>query len=315
MEEFIMGRDINSYKRIIKSQKLRFAIIKALSFLPDKIMLALQYYVKFHRKCNFTNPQRWTEKLQLYKMHYHNPILGLCVDKYEVRKYIKEKGLESILVNLYGLYNHYNDIDYDSLPNSFVLKTTDGGGGLNVILVKDKSTIDYNSIQSEFKKWIERFSVGATPWGREWAYSQIKSSRIVAEELLINNVNPEAGVEDFKILCFYGEPKYIIVDKDRYINHKRNFYDTEWNRINVTTDHQQFENPYPKPKNFERMLDIAKILSADFPFVRVDLYNVDGNIYFGELTFYPWSGYVSFTPDEFDYKLGSLMDCSAFMQS
>lgn len=307
--------DVNAYKKIIKSQKLRFAIIKALDFLPDKIMLSLQYYVKFHRKCNFTNPQRWTEKLQLYKMYYRNPILGLCVDKYEVRKYIKEKGLENILVNLYGLFDHSYDIDFDNLPNSFVLKTTDGGGGLNVVLVKDKSGIDFKYIQTEFKNWIDRFKVGAVPPGREWAYSQIKCSRIVAEELLINKDNPDAGVEDFKILCFHGEPKYIIVDKDRYIDHKRNFYDTEWNRVNVTTDHEQFEEPYPRPKNFEKMLDIAKILSEDFPFVRVDLYNVDGKIYFGELTFYPWTGYVQFTPDEFDFTLGKLMDCSSFCKS
>ncbi len=308
-----MSKDINSYKKILRSQKLRFAIVNALSFLPDKLMLALQYYVKFHRKCNFDNAQRWTEKLQLYKMYYRNPLLGSCVDKYEVRKFIEEKGLSNTLTKLYAVYNNAEEIDIDKLPDSFVLKTTDGGGGLNVVLVSDKKKIDLPKIKSEFNTWMGRFKPGAVPAGREWAYSQIKSSRIVAEELLVNQDNPEAGIEDFKILCFQGAPKYIIVDKDRYIDHKRNFYDTEWNRVDVTTDHDQFETPYPKPKNFEEMLRVAEILSKDFPFVRVDLYNVEGKIYFGELTFYPWTGYVQFTPDSFDFELGKLMDCSSFL--
>lgn len=309
-----MSKDINSYKKILKSQKLRYSIIRALSFLPDKLMLSLQYYVKLRKKCNYKNPKRWTEKLQLYKMYYRNPLLGTCVDKYEVRKYVAEKGLEDILVKLYGVYKTFDDISLGSLPNSFVLKTTDGGGGLNVVLVKNKTRTDFGTIKANFQTWQKRFKAGTVPAGREWAYSQIKCSRIVAEEMLVNSSNPEAGVEDFKILCFNGEPQFIIVDKDRYINHKRNFYDTAWNRINVSTDHEQFETPYPQPKNFNRMLDVARKLSEDFPFVRVDLYNVDGKIYFGELTFYPWSGYVQFTPDEFDYTLGELMDCSLFIK-
>jgi len=309
-----MGKNINAYKKLFRNQKLRFAIINALSFLPDKVMLGLQYFIKFQRKCNLNNAQRWTEKLQLYKMYYRNPVLGTCVDKYEVRSYVEKKGLGDTLTKLYAVYNDADDINLNSLPDSFVLKTTNGGGGLNVILVNDKNKIDLAQIKKELNSWIRRFNPGAIPSGREWAYSQIKQSRIVAEELLINKENPEAGIEDFKILCFNGEPKYIIVDKDRYIDHKRNFYDTDWNRVDVTTDHEQFETPYPKPKNFEEMLRVAHILSEDFPFVRVDLYNIEGKIYFGELTFYPWTGYVQFTPDSFDFELGKLMDCSSFMK-
>ena len=284
-----------------------------LRWVPDSWMLPLQYKIKLGRWPDMKCPQRWTEKLQLYKMYYRNPLLGTCVDKYEVRKFVEEKGLSNCLTKLYAVYNNADGIDTDKLPDSFVLKTTNGGGGLNVLLVKDKKRIDLPKVKKEFKTWTDGFKPGAVPAGREWAYSQIKSSRIVAEELLINRENPEAGIEDFKILCFHGEPKYIIVDKDRYIDHKRNFYDTEWNRVDVTTDHDQFNTPYPKPKNFGEMLRIAKILSEDFPFVRVDLYNVEGKIYFGELTFYPWTGYVQFTPDSFDFELGKLMDCSSFL--
>ncbi|MBE6287652.1 MAG: carbonic anhydrase [Mediterranea massiliensis] len=301
------------YKKILKSQKIRFLILDILSFLPDKIMIALQYYVKMGKICNFKNPQTWTEKLQLYKMYYRNPILGKCVDKYEVRSYVKSKGLSDILVHLYGVYNSFSDITFECLPNNFVLKTTDGGGGLNIILVHDKSLMDIKNVSAKFTKWIGNFKKNKIPAGREWAYTGIEQSRIIVEELLINKDNPQAGIEDFKILCFHGEPKYIIVDKDRYVEHKRNIYDINWNRINVTTDHQQFETPYPVPKNIEGMLRVAKILSEDFPFVRVDLYNVEGKIYFGELTFYPWTGYVKFEPESFDRELGHLFDISSFI--
>jgi len=298
------------YKRIIKNQNARFAILKALSWVPDSVMLKLQYRIKLGRSCNLKHPQRWTEKLQVYKMLYRNPILHNCVDKYEVRNFLKKKGLEQNLVALYGVWNHASEIDFSRLPSSFVLKTTNGGGGEDVILVRDKEHCNL----SDKVAFLDKKRIKEVNGAREWAYTGIKKPRIIAEELLVNKENPEAGIEDFKILCFDGVPKYVIVDKDRYLGHKRNFYTTSWERVNVTTDHEQFETPYPKPKNFEEMLDIARKLSADFPFVRVDLYNVEGKIYFGELTFYPWAGYVQFTPDEFDFTLGKLMDCSSFMK-
>lgn len=298
------------YKKIVKNQNTRFAILKALSWVPDSIMLPLQYRIKLGRWCNLKNPQRWTEKLQLYKMYYRNPVLHQCVDKYEVRKYVESKGCADNLVKLYGVWDHASEIDFSKLPASFVLKTTNGGGGEDVVLVRDKDNADL----VEKVKFLDAKRVKEVNGGREWAYTGIKKPRIIAEELLVNTENPEAGVEDFKILCFNGQPWYIIVDKDRYIDHKRNFYTTSWERVNVTTDHEQFETTYPMPKNYKDMMEVARKLSADFPFVRVDLYNIDGKIYFGELTFYPWTGYVQFTPDEFDFTLGKLMDCSSFMK-
>lgn len=297
------------YKRLIKSRDLRFKILNALKWIPDNVMLSFQYRVKMGRKCNLKNPQRWTEQLQLYKMNYRNEVLHKCVDKYEVREYVKSKGCEACLVNLLGVWEQASDIDFQTLPSQFVLKTTNGGGGLNVVLVKDKNLIDKKFVTQSLDHDLKRGTNG----GREWAYVDMNKPRIICEELLVNKINPEAGIEDFKFLCFNGEPKYIIVDKDRYIDHKRNFYTIDWHRVDVTTDHEQFDTDYPRPKNLEIMLDVARKLSSDFPFVRVDLYNIDGRIYFGELTFYPWSGYVQFTPDEFDYELGRLMDCATFL--
>ena len=290
-----------NYKSIISNQETRFKILKCLSWVPDRWMLPLQYKIKLGRWPDLKHPKRWTEKLQLYKMFYRNPILHVCVDKYRVREYIKNKGLSGLLVELYGVWGNANDIDFDLMPKSFILKTTDGGGGETVLLVKDKDKENIDLLRSKLNSWLGRKNINA---GREWAYTGIKKSQIIAEQLLINKNNPDAGIEDFKILCFNGNPKYIIVDKDRYIDHKRNFYTTDWERKYVTTDHEQFEDSYPKPENLDKMLEIAKVLSKDFPFVRVDLYNVEGKIYFGELTYYPWTGYVQFTPDEFDFELG-----------
>lgn len=298
-----------NYKKFIRSQKLRFAILSAFSWIPDRLMLALQYRIKLGRSCNFSNPQRWTEKLQMYKMKYRNKTLHTCVDKYDVRNFVESKGCKNNLVKLYGVWDDASQIDFCNLPDCFVLKTTNGGGGEDVILVKDKSKLDIQVTVEFLNKKLNK-EVNA---GREWAYTGIAKPRIICEELLINKDNPEAGVEDFKILCFSGEPKYIIVDKDRYIDHKRNFYTPDWERVDVTTDHEQFDTMYPKPQNLDEMLDVAHRLSKDFPFVRVDLYNIEGKIYFGELTFYPWTGYVQFTPDSFDFELGNLMDCSSFL--
>lgn len=299
-----------NYKKIFKNQNTRFFILQALGWVPDSLMLTLQYWIKLGRLCNLKKPLRWTEKLQVYKMYYRNPILSQCVDKYEVRKYIESKGCAEYLVKLYGVWDLASQIDFEKLPLSFVLKTTNGGGGEDVVLVRNKNKCNW----CETINFLDRKRLKEINGGREWAYTGISKPRIIAEELLINKTNPEAGVEDFKILCFHGEPHFIIVDKGRYVDHKRNVYTTSWERVYVTTDHEQFETAYPEPDNFQEMLDVARKLSADFPFVRVDLYNVEGKIYFGELTFYPWTGYVQFTPDEFDFTLGKLMDCSSFMK-
>lgn len=294
-----------NYKRIIKSQNLRFKILLLLKFIPDKLMLKMQYRIKTGRNLSFNNPKRFTEWLQWYKVNYRNSVLHECVDKYEVRKYVERKGLANILNKVLGIYNNANDIDFSSLPKRFVAKTTDGGGGQNVIICKDKDTADFNEIRAKLNSWLYRKNINA---GREWAYTGIKQSQILIEEYLENESDPEAGIEDYKILCFGGSPKIIIYDCDRYIEHKRNVYDTKWTRIYVDSDCKQKDADIAKPENLEYMLTVAVKLSEDFPFVRVDLYNINGKIIFGELTFYPWSGYVQFAPDSFDYKLGQYFE-------
>lgn len=296
-----------NYKSIIRSQKLRFSILSCLKIIPDKIMLQIQYYLKLNRTFNWKSPQRFTEWIQFYKANYRNPLMHKCVDKWEVRSYVESKGLKDILIPSYGMYSFNDEIDFDALPQKFVIKTTDGSGGENIIICKDKDKMDIPSTISLLKSWKDKKSVNA---GREWAYTGIKESRIIIEQYLENTINPEAGIPDFKILCFDGQPHYIIYDCDRYINHKRNIYDTNWNRIYVDSDCEQKDVEIPRPKNLDELLKVAAKLSEDFPFVRVDLYDINDKIYFGELTFYPWSGYVQFHPDSFDFELGKLFPYS-----
>ena len=289
------------YKKIIKNRKTRFLILKLLGFVPDSIILKLQYRIKLGRSLNLKHPKRFTEKLQWYKINYRNPVMHKCVDKYGVRKYVESKGLGDILVKLYGHYKTINDVPFSSLPNSFVIKTTHGGGGLNVVVVPDKSKLDTHELKQKLSFSEDR--VDNNGGGREWAYYGLRTG-IVVEQLLVNSQNPEAGVNDYKIFCYNGHAKYIIVDVDRYIGHKRNFYDREWNNLHITSDCPASDREIEKPERLEEMLRIAEKLSEDFPYVRVDLYCVDGKVYVGELTFYPWSGYVQFTPDKFDFELG-----------
>lgn len=300
-----------NYKKFIKSQRVRFLILKGLSFIPDKTMLQWQYRIKLGRKLNWKKPRRFTEFLQIYKAKYRNPIMFKCVDKFAVREYITDKGCSSILNNLLGVYEDARQINFENLPDKFIIKTTNGGGGENVLICKDKNKLNKEEIKVKLNGWLKLKTINA---GREWAYNGITEPKIIIEELLEDDSNPGGSIDDYKIVCFNGEPKIVIFDCDRYIGHKRNFYDPQWNLLNVSSDCPNKNVEIAPPQNLDKMLSIAKILSKDFPFVRVDFYNIKGKIYFGELTFYPWSGYVQFTPDDFDFKLGRYFDATQLHQ-
>lgn len=292
-----------NYKKIIRGQQLRFAILRFLSWVPDSIMLKIQYRIKLGRWPNMKHPQRFTEKIQLYKMKYRKPVMHQCVDKYEVREYIENKGLGHILNELYGVCETPDEIDFKILPNQFVLKTTGGSGGQNVIIVKDKESSNAEELREKLRRWNGSNNLGALS-GREWAYYSCKP-RIIAERLLEESHTKGDSLTDYKFFCFNGTPKYVQTDIGRFKEHRQNFYDMQWQCIGVHCTYPEGEL-LPQPENFDDMKRYAAQLSADFPFVRVDLYNVDGNIFFGELTFFPSSGYGKFHPDEFDFTLGSL---------
>ena len=292
-----------NYKSLIKDQDLRFKILGMLNWVPDSIMLRVQYRIKMGFWPDFKHPKRYTEKLQLYKMKYRNPVMHQCVDKFEVRKYVESKGLGHILNELYGVYNSPNEIDFTMLPNQFVVKTTDGGGGLNVIVVKDKASTDIEDIKEKLASWQKRKKV-SNP-GREWAYEGQYPSRIIIEKYLEDRTGG-GNLSDYKLMFFNGRFRSLWVDKDRYTDHHRGFWDENLKFLSeVYSDHDTFQTPPALPDCMPEMIKVGEILSEDFPYARIDLYDIDGKIVFGEITFYPWSGYVKFTPTEFDIQLGS----------
>lgn len=277
------------------------AILRFLRFVPDKAMLKMQYRIKLGRPLHLEKPKRYSEKLQWYKLNYRNPDMIQCVDKYDVRDYVAKKGLSHILNGCIGLYDRAEDVDFQALPKQYVIKDTLGGGGNAVIIVRDSAAIEQSAVRKQMEEWTKE-EAHTPSGGREWPYYSGKNHRIVIENYL---QEPNGDLRDYKFLCFDGKVKYIVFDCGRFTDHKRNFYDKDWNFIRVDSDHDCFNDSIPKPENLEEMKRIAEILSEDFPHVRVDLYNVNGKIYFGELTFFPWSGYVQYSPDSFDFNLGS----------
>jgi hypothetical protein len=287
-----------NYKKIIKSQELRFKILGLLDFLPDKTMIKIQYRIKTGRKLNLKKPKRFTEKLQWYKLFYRDPLMTQCADKFNVRKYIAGKGYDDILIPLYGVYENADEIGFKELPNEFVLKTTNGSH--TNIICKDKRKLDIGKTIKTLNSWVKDRPIKL---GREWAYYDIKP-KIICEQLLKDDSNEFDGINDYKFICFNGKAQYVWIDVNRYVNHRRNFYDTEWNYIDVSTDVQNYGDTIPKPAGLNEMVSIANDLAKDFPHVRVDLYWLNNKVYFGELTFYLLSGYEDFEPEKFDFLLG-----------
>lgn len=292
-----------NYKKIIKSRNTRVKILNMFSWVPDKTMVKLQYRIKTGRKLDLKNPKRYTEKLQYYKLYHRNPIMRECVDKYEVRDYVKSKGLGDILNDIYGVYESPNEISFDDLPDSFVLKDTLGGGGNSVIIVSDKNKEDLSTLKKKMSNWTSGKKIRKDP-GREWVYDGQKH-RIIAEKTLESS--DDAGLVDYKFFCFDGKVKYIYVIADRKLGGeaKLAIYDNKFNKLNCyRKDEIKLERRMKKPKCFDEMIKYAEVLSADFPHVRVDFYDCNDSVVFGELTFFDGSGYMCYEPDEFDFELG-----------
>ena len=293
-----------NYKDLIKSRSLRLKILRLLSFVPDKMMLKIQYRIKTGNKLNLEKPQRFTEKLQWYKLYYKDPLMVQCVDKYDVRDYVKSKGLENILIPCYGVYDSPEEIEWNNLPNRFVMKDTLGGGGNAVIIVKDKASADLQELKKRAAEWVAT-DAHKPDAGREWPYYSGKKHRIIIEQLL--EADEQHGLLDYKFFCFEGKTEFLYVMGDRKVGEKVKvrLLDREFNRLPVLRVGDADLGEVEKPNNFSQMLMIAQKLSEDFPHTRVDLYNIDGRILFGELTFYNASGYMNYEPDEFDYDIGN----------
>lgn len=276
---------------------------KLLKIIPDSFYLQLVYYIKMGKRLNITNPKSFNEKIQWLKLYDRRLEYTKMVDKYEVRKYISEIIGEQYLIPLLGVYNNFEEIDFSKLPNKFVLKCTHDSGGL--VICKDKNKFDIEKAKMKINNCLKRNYY--FQW-REWPYKNIKP-RIICEKYMVD----ESGIElkDYKFMCFNGQVKCLFVCLNRNSSNGLNvdFYDMDWNPMPFERHYSSSGTTIPKPKNFDMMVEFAKKLSKNIPFVRVDFYETNGQLYFGELTFYPGSGYEEFKPESYDYLLGSWISC------
>ncbi|WP_445002564.1 ATP-grasp fold amidoligase family protein [Exiguobacterium alkaliphilum] len=287
-------------KEIINKKYIK-KIYPVLNLLPDKLMIQFQYFASVGRFINFNNPQRFTEKIQMYKLNYKNSLMTICADKFAMRSYVEGLGYTELLPKIYNVFDSIEEVDYKALPNTFALKCNNGSG--TNLFVQNKKEYSEIKLKEKIDSWKDVTTLNI---GREWAYKNIPQ-KIVVEELLEpeDEFQKKHGLNDYKFLCFNGKVEYIWVDINRRSNHCRNFYSTEWEFLEVETDKPNFSSTIEKPIGYNKMLELAEIIGKDFPFVRVDFYSLNSKVYIGEITFYPWSGCVKFKPDSFDFELGN----------
>lgn len=287
--------------------KLRIALLikNARWCKSDEKYLKKLFKLKVGKVLDLDNPQTFSEKLQWLKLYNRKPEYTQMVDKVEVKKYVANIIGEEYIIPTLGVYNSVDEIDFEALPNQFVLKTTHGGGGGGVVVCKDKSTLNI----ADCKRKLQRSMKQNIYWHlREWPYKDI-TPRIIAEKLL--EVAGSEDLPDYKFYCFNGEPRYCQVIRDRNSKETIDFYDMEWNHMPFVGLNPIAENgltPVARPAHLENMLEICKKIANDIPFARIDLYLVNETEYFGEITFYPASGMGTFRPQEWNIKLGELID-------
>ena len=270
-----------------------------LNWLSDENYLKLVYKGLFVNDLNLSNPKTFNEKLQWLKINYRKPEMITLADKYAVRSYVRETIGGKYLVPIIALYKDIEDINWKELPDKFVLKCTHGSGA-NIICT-DKSTLDVNLSKKKLKHWLNKNWYW---YGREWPYKDIEP-RIICEEYLVDESGTE--LKDYKFMCFNGEPKIIqLMSKREKGNYLLNHFDLKWNEIDIPRKTIKRNPRVPaKPENLTRMIEISKVLSKGIPFVRIDLYETGKGVFFGEITFYPVSGFMDFERDSDDCLLGS----------
>jgi len=281
------------------------SLLKRLYFLfPDKLYLTLLYRLEMGHWIDWKSPKTFTEKIQWLKVYNRKPEYTTMVDKYAVKQYVADRIGDEYIIPTLGVWDKTEDIDWDSLPDQFVLKTTHGGGSGGVVICQDKSNLDKSAAVTKLNESM-RSDIYSNL--REWPYKNVPK-RIIAEKFMAPvKETVLTDLPDYKFFCFNGEPKYCQVIRDRHFKETIDFYDMDWN-------HQEFVGlnpmagngsiPVDRPEHLEEMIEVCKKLSKDIPFVRVDLYVIDNKEYFGELTLYPASGVGHFSPEEWDAIFG-----------
>lgn len=267
--------------------------------IPDRAYLKLRYRANFDKKLNLKDPKTYNEKLQWLKLYDRNPSYIKMVDKDAVKRFVAEKIGDQYVIPTLGVWDCVEDIDFDSLPNQFVLKCTHDSGGL--VICRDKSQLNISEAKKKLSRALRRNYYYV---GREWPYKNVPK-KIIAEKYMEDTVTAE--LRDYKFFCFNGRVKYFNIDFDRFIGHRANYYSPDGKLLEFgkAACPPDFEKQLSMPRALKKMIELAEILSADCPFMRVDFYEVNGDVYFGEMTFYPASGFGKFQPEEWDATLGS----------
>lgn len=285
--------------------KLRYHHL--LDWMPDEQYLKLMYWAILHRKLDLKNPKTFNEKLQWLKLHDRKTEYTVMVDKYEAKRYVAERIGEQYIIPTLGIWEHFDEIDFESLPNQFVLKCTHDSGGL--VVCKDKSKLNKSTAREKIERSLKcNYYLSS----REWPYKNVPP-RIIAEKYMSdiqNAADEESSLKDYKFYCFSGEPKFLYIS-DRLDDHTKarvSFANMKWESAPFgRTDYREFEELPERPQHFEEMIKLARVLSEGFTFLRVDLYEINKKVYFGELTFHPCAGFMPFKPEEWDKKLGQLI--------
>lgn len=285
----------------LQEKKKEIVYLKRKHTNPNRYpqLLEKRYYELTGVKMDIKHPKTYSQKIQWLKLYDPNPNRSMLTDKVAVREWIKEKIGEEYLIPIYGVYNSFDEIDFDKLPNQFVMKTNHSSGWN--IVVKDKNNFDKKNAKKKFEKWLARDYAFWTEY--EPHYSSI-TPKIVIEKYMEDS---SGNLTDYKFLCFDDKPEFVWVDFDRFSNHKRNVYDMNWKLqpwSQFTYENYLPEGGVPIPNGFDDMKRIANILCQGFIHVRVDLYNIEGKIYFGEMTFTNGSGFEELYPAEYETIIG-----------
>lgn len=266
-----------------------------LNWMPDKQYLEILYHASMGEKLNLSNPKKFNEKIQWLKLYNRDPAYTTMVDKYAVKTYIASKIGKEYIIPTIGVWESFDDIDFDALPNQFVLKCTHDSGGL--VVCSDKTKLDKEKARKKIESSLRTNYYYS---GREWPYKNVPH-RIIAEQYMADDLR------DYKLFCFDGVPRMTLVCSERFTKDglKEDFYDEAWNHLNVQIPaHGNAILPIQRPKQYELMKKLAAKLSEKMPFARIDFYEINEKVYFGEITFYPTSGFEGFKPEEWNLKLG-----------
>ncbi len=299
--------------KIPGSREQKARIKTFLKIIPDTLYIKMLYRMHFGKKLDLNNPRTFNEKIQWLKIHDRNPRYTDLVDKYEVKKYVSDIIGEEYIVPVYGIWESFDEIDFNAIPDQFVLKCTHDSG--SAIIIRDKNTFDYETTRKILNKSLRHNFYYDT---REWPYKNIEP-RIIIEKLLenddcLNSTDNTQGIIDYKFFCFSGEPKLLYISKGLEDHSKAaiSFYDLEGNELYFRRkDYKAFHNAV-LPDNFPDMIGISRKLAQHIgsAFLRVDLYSIRGRIYFSEVTFFPCGGLLPFDPESADLELGSLINLS-----